>query len=308
MSLSTSVLLRGAVAALSLAAADLPAQVPAPAPAPPPAPGQPQVPPPRTPRADSLRTAYRLDGEGRTTEARTVLAALLAGAPDDSSRAMLHRAIAMSYAFDGDCPNTVKHEQDVIAFWRTREASEPQNAFYQQGEMANEAARVCIDAGRLDESERLYRLGRELGLKEPTPRTHAASLWEYRTEHALARLAARRGRAAEARQHVDSARRILDADTAMARTQRRFLPYLEGYVALYTGDAPAATQHLQRALAERGNENDPFLQYLLAESLERQGRAQEARAAYQLAYDRATAHNPPAAFTRRAARAKLSAR
>jgi tetratricopeptide (TPR) repeat protein len=221
---------------------------------------------------------------------------------------MLHRAIAMSYAFDHDCANTVKHEQDVIAYWRTREATDPQNAFYQQGEMANEAARVCIDAGQLDEAERLYRLGRELGLKEPEPRTHPASLWEYRTEHALARLAARRGRAAEARQHVEAARRILDADTAMARGQRRFLPYLEGYVALYTGDAPAATQHLQRALAERGNENDPFLHYLLAESLERQGRASDARASYQAAYDKATGHNPPAAYTRRAARAKLAAR
>ena len=30
-----------------------------------------------------------------------------------------------------------------------RETAEPQNAFYQQGEMANEAARVCIDAGDL---------------------------------------------------------------------------------------------------------------------------------------------------------------
>ena len=303
MSLLSSLPVRGVLAALALAAA---APVVAPVVAQPPTPGQPQAQPPRSPRTDSLRTAYRLDGEGKTSEARAILGALLAGAPDDSSRAMLHRAIAMSHAFDGDCANAVKHEQDVIAYWRTREAADPQNAFYQQGEMANEAARVCIDAGQLDESERLYRMGRELGLKEPAPRTHPASLWEYRTEHALARLAARRGRAAEARQHVDSARRILDADTAMARGQRRFLPYLEGYVALYTGDAPGATQHLQRALAERGNENDPFLQYLLAESLERQGRAQEARAAYQLAYDRATAHNPPAAFTRPAARRKLA--
>jgi Flp pilus assembly protein TadD len=214
----------------------------------------------------------------------------------------------MSYAFDGDCANAERYERQVMEYWRTREAAEPQNAFYQQGEMANEAARVCIDAGRLDEAERLYRLGRELGLKEPEPRTHPASLWDFRTEHALARLAARRGRADEARRHVAAARRILDADSAMAGAQRRFLPYLEGYVALYTGDAAGAERHLREALAMRGNENDPYFHYLLGEALERQGKAAEARAAYQTAYDRAGGHNPPAAFTRPAARRKLAAR
>jgi tetratricopeptide (TPR) repeat protein len=214
----------------------------------------------------------------------------------------------MSYAFDGHCANAARLEQEVIAYWKTREAAEPQNAFYQQGEMANEAARVCIDAGNLDEAERLYALGRELGLKEPEPRTHPASLWEYRTHHALARLAARRGRAEEARQHVEAARRTLAADPAMARDQQRFLPYLEGYVALYTGDLAAAERHLQATLAIPGNANDPYFHYLLGETYERQGKAEQARAMYQQAYDKAGGHNPPAAFTRPAARRKLSGR
>ena len=38
-------------------------------------------------------------------------------------------------------------EEQVIAYWATRREAEPQNAFYQQGEMANEAGRVCIDNG-----------------------------------------------------------------------------------------------------------------------------------------------------------------
>jgi Flp pilus assembly protein TadD len=69
-------------------------------------------------------------------------------------------------------------------------------------------------------------------------------------------------------------------------------------VALYTGDAAGAERHLREALAARGNENDPYFHYLLGEALERQGKAAEARAAYQTAYDRAGGHNPPAAFTR----------
>ena len=76
----------------------------------------------------------------------------------------------MSYAFDADCANAAKMEDLVIGYWITREQAEPQNAFFQEGEIANEAARVCIDAGDLNTAEKYYRRGTELGLKEPEPR------------------------------------------------------------------------------------------------------------------------------------------
>ena len=110
---------------------------------------------------------------------------------------------------DGDRRNTARYEELVIAFGKTREAEEPQNAFYQQGEMANEAARVCIDVGELDVAERYYLLGSELGLREPEPRTHPKSLWDFRLAHARARLAARRNQADDARRHVAEGRRAL---------------------------------------------------------------------------------------------------
>jgi len=49
------------------------------------------------------------------------------------------------------------------------------------------------------------------------------------------------------------------------------------------------------------------MHYLLAETHERQGNQGRARELYQRAYDLATGHNPPAAFTRPAARKKLAA-
>lgn len=261
---------------------------------------------PRSPRSDSLRQANRLDSEGKTAEARAIFAALAENAPTPLARAQAQRAAALSYAFDGDCRNAIRMEEQVIAYWKTREAEEPQNAFYQQGEMANEAARICIDAGDLRNAERWYRKGRELGLKEPEPRKNPASLWEYRTEHALARIAARRGDATRAARHVAKAQEWLARDTVMAAQQRRFFPYLEGYVALYTGQLATAEAKFTETLALRGNENDPFFHYLLAETYEKQGRAEDARARYQLAFDKAAnGHNPPAAFTRREARKKL---
>jgi tetratricopeptide (TPR) repeat protein len=252
-----------------------------------------------------MQEASRLDTQGQTKEARVIFQRLIDEAPDAAAKAQAQRAMAMSYAFDGDCANTTKYEEMVIAYWVTREQAEPQNAFYQQGEMANEAARICIDVGALDVAEKLYRRGTELGLKEPEPKTHPKSLWDYRLAHALARLAARRGNAAEAQKQVAQARKILDSDTTMARAQERFYPYLTGYVALYTNDLKTAETELNRALAIQGNQSDPFMTLLLAMTYEKLGDSAKAKALYEKSYGLATAHNPPSAFARPYARKKL---
>lgn len=254
----------------------------------------------------STGAATLLDVLGKTADAKKVFQKAIDGAADPQAKANAQRAMAMSYAFDGDCRNTIKFEQMVIDYWTTREQAEPQNAFYQEGEMANEAARVCIDAGDLESAETWYRKGTELGIKEPAPQTHPKSLWEYRLEHALARLAARRGNKAEAEKHVAAARKILDGDSSMAAQQERFFPYLTGYVALYTGDFPRAEADLTKALAAQGNQNDPFYHCLLGMALERQGKKDKAMEMYKKAYALAMAHNPPAAFARPFARKKMA--
>lgn len=253
------------------------------------------------------RQAQALDRDGKGAEARAIWQRLIDNAADPAARAAAQRRMAVSWGFDGNCFGAVKYEEMVIAYWVTREKEEPQNAFYQQGEMANEAARVCIDAGDLATAEKWYRKGAELGNKEPEPRTHPRSLWDYRTAHALARLNARRGNKAEALRQVALARRVLDSDTAMAGPQERYYPYLVGYVALYTNDLKTAEAELTRGLAIRANQNDPFQHYLLAQTYERMGQGDKAKEHYQKAYDLATSHNPPAAFTRTAARKKIAA-
>jgi len=253
----------------------------------------------------AMREASQLDLRGETKQARVMFQKMIDSAPTPAAKAAAQRAMAMSYAFDRDCANTVKYESMVIAYWATREQAEPQNAFYQQGEMANEAARVCIDAGDLAAAEQWYRKGYELGVKEPAPQTHPKSLWDYRLAHALGRLAARKGDKAEAERQIANARRALESDTAMAAQQERFFPYLVGYVALYTNDLPTAEAQFTKAIALRGNEKDPFMHALLAITYERMGRTGEANALYRKAYDMATSHNPPSAFVRPMVREKL---
>jgi hypothetical protein len=242
--------------------------------------------------------AARLDREGATAKARVIWQALIDSATDPAAKAQAQRGMALSYAFDGDCADAVKYETQVLGYWGTREQAEPQNAFYQEGEVADEAARVCLDAGDVATAEQWYRRGDERGAKEPAPATHPRSLWDYRLAHALGRIAARRGDTLEARRQIAAARRILDGDSSMAAHQEQYYPYLLGYVALYTNDLSTAEAQLTRALALRGNERDPFMRCLLAMTYEREGRRAEATAMYQLAYDLATGHNPPAAFVR----------
>jgi tetratricopeptide (TPR) repeat protein len=256
-----------------------------------------------------LREATRLDVEGKHDESRRIFQGLIDSASNPHDKAAAQRAMARSAGFTGDCAMAIRYEELVIGYHQTREQSDPQDAFYQQGEMANEAARICANADALDEAERMYRRGSELGNKEPEPRTHPRALWDFRLEHALARISAQRGDRAEAERHVAAARRALDTiasiDTALARQQERFYQYLPGFVALFTDDTPTAVRELERAAAIRGNDRDPQIHYYLGLAYEKSGQADKARAQFQKAYDLATAHNPPAAYARPHARQKL---
>jgi tetratricopeptide (TPR) repeat protein len=250
-----------------------------------------------------IRGGTQLDLEGKSVEAKALFQKAIDSAASPAAKANAQRAMAMSFAFDGDCKNTGKYEQMVIDYWKTQETDQPANAFYQEGEMANEAARVCIDAGDLDAAETWYRKGHDLGLKEPSISAGRKDLWEFRTEHALARLAARRGNQAEAQKHVTAAKAILDhlktADAALYQQQQVFFPYLTGYVALYTGDYQTALADLQKA-----NVSDPFIQCLIGMTYEKLGDKAKAMDWYRKASD-VGAHNPPAAFAKPFTRKKL---
>jgi len=234
-----------------------------------------------------------LDLMGRSAEAKKYFEKAIQAASTPQARANAERSMALSYAFEGDCANTVKYEQMVLEYFVSV------NDFYNQGEIADEAARVCIDAGKLDEAEKWYKTGHDLGLKQPDITPDRKDLWAFRLEHALGRLAARRGNEAEAAKHVGAAKAILDNDAALAAQQAPFFPYLSGYVDYYLGNYKGALEELQKA-----NQNDPYIQCLIGMTYEKLGDKAQAMEAYSKAA-RTTAHNPPAAFARPFARKKL---
>jgi tetratricopeptide (TPR) repeat protein len=260
----------------------------------------PAQPPGRGPGSELIRQAVQLDLAGKGAEAREILQKAIDMAATPAAKANAERAMAMSWAFEGDCKKTAEYEGKVIAYWVTRETEDPHNAFYQQGEMADEAARVCIDSGDLDSAYEWYKKGHELGLKEPGISADRKALWNYRWEHAQARIAVRRGKKAEAEKHVAATKAALEEMTELRRQQEAFFPYLTGYVAFYSGDYEKALADLQNA-----NQNDPFIQCLIGQTYEKMGDREKAMEFYKKA-SATNAHNPPAAYARPFARKKLS--
>jgi tetratricopeptide (TPR) repeat protein len=256
-----------------------------------------QTPPPDRggPGSELIRQGAQLDLAGKPTEARPIFQRAIDTAPNPAAKANAQRAMAMSWAFEGNCKKTAEYEGMVIDYWKTQEKEDPGRAFYQEGEMANEAARVCIDNGDLDTAAELYKRGFELGMKEPNIAAGRKDLWNYRWEHAQARIAARRGNKAEAEKHIAAARNVLEdlkqSDPKLYEQQASFLPYLTGYVALYTGNYKEALEDLQKA-----NQKDAFIQCLIGMSYEKLGEKAKAFDAYRQAAAEARAHNPPAAF------------
>ncbi|HML18255.1 MAG TPA: tetratricopeptide repeat protein [Bryobacteraceae bacterium] len=241
----------------------------------------------------------QLDLDGKGAEARVVFQKAIDSATSPSAKANAQRAMAMSWAFEGNCKKTGEYEQMVIDYWVTREHDSPGNAFYQEGEMADEAARVCIDSGDLEAAAQWYQRGHDFGLKEPNISADRQALWDFRWEHSKARIAARRGNRAEAEKHVAAAKSALDRMTGLRSQQEPFFPYLTGYVAFYLGDYKTALADLQKT------DQDPFIECLLGQTYEKLGDRGKAMEYYRKAAA-ARGHNPPAAYGIPFAKRKLN--
>lgn len=228
-----------------------------------------------------------LDVKGEYKDARKYFQRAIDVATIPQDKAIAQRSMAMSYAFEGDCKKTGEYEQKVIDYWVS------EKKFFEQGEAADEVARVCIDAGDLDAAEKWYRKGHDAGLKELEIKPDRTDLWAFRWEHAQARLAARRGNADEAQKHVVAAKEILDKGTNPQ--QAPFFFYLVGYVAFYSGDYAAALVAFEKA-----NQNDPFIQCMIGETYDKMGEKEKATPFYAKAAA-TTAHNPPGAYAHRVA-------
>jgi tetratricopeptide (TPR) repeat protein len=233
-----------------------------------------------------------LDWMGKGKDARKHFEKAIEAADTPEHKAPAQRAMAVSYAFERNCGKAIEYEQQVFDYYGNKKQ------FFEQANVANEGARICLDSGDLAAAEKWYKLGYDTGMKEPDIKPARQDLWEFRLENAQARIAARRGNPSEAEKHVDAAKAILDKGKIPEQAQ--FLPSLKGYVAFYAKDYQSALAAFMEA-----NQNDPAVQCMIAQSYEKMGQKAKASEHYHKAFLSAS-HNPPAAYAVPLARKKLS--
>src|SRR5579871_4980043 len=232
-----------------------------------------------------------LDLQGNYAEAREHLTKAIDLAPPDS-KAQALRAMAFSYAFEGNANKAAEFEKQVF------DARIAKNDSVPAAETCNELARIFLESGDSDHAYKWYKMGYDMVGRKPDLSDADKNLWLFRWESAQARIAARRGKADEAQQHVAAAKAALDK--ANNPDQLRFYPYLTGYVAFYSGDFKTAIADLQKA-----DLHDSFILALLGEAYEKAGNAAEAKDYYRKVLE-INNHNPTNAFARPLAKKKLA--
>lgn len=232
-----------------------------------------------------------LDLQGKYADARQHLAKAIQLASQEQAVQAL-RVMAVSYAFERNTDKASEYERrafDMQYNW---------NKYADAGGTADELARIYLESGDYDNAFQWYQTGHLTALKIPNLTPAQKDLWEFRWEGAQARIAARRGQADKAKQHLAAAKALIDKGDNP--DQAIFYPYLAGYVAFYTGDDATAIKQLQQA-----NQKDPLVLCLQAQAYEKFGDKAHARQFYEQILAINT-HNPANAFARPVAKQKLA--
>jgi tetratricopeptide (TPR) repeat protein len=226
-----------------------------------------------------------LDLMGEYDQARAEFSKAIAAAPP-KMRPRALKMMAISYAFTCQPGESEKYEQQAF------DQQIGEKDFYAAGETADELARIYIECGKLDAAQKWYQKGHDTGLEQPNITEAGKALWDFRLQHALARIAARRSQRAEAEKHVAAAKALLAKGYKWQKQQEQYLPYLTGYVSFYLGDYKAALSDFQKA-----NQRDPFILSLIAQTYEKLGDKAQAMTYFRKVLQ-SSAHNPPNAFAR----------
>jgi Flp pilus assembly protein TadD len=246
-----------------------------------------------SPRSFAARIALgrALDLDGRHADARRHLEQALMLSPTDEDRTDALTTLGISYAFEAKAEDAARYYQ------RAFDADIQRNDRGAAAGRANALGRIYLESGNLQKAEQWYTTGFETSREIPELRASQAALWEMRRHNALGRIEARRGNRAAAAEHAAAVKGLMD--TPGLENQRVFYPYLLGYLAFFAKQYQQAADELLR-----GDQSDPFVLGLIAQSYQRLG--DRARAAeYYRKVLAVPVHNINAAFSRPQARAFL---
>ena len=165
-----------------------------------------------------------LDLSGQYAEARTHLTEAIRRAPVGAHNQAM-TTMAISWAFEGRADESLKFLEPVYK----QQLADQDGAG--AAATANFTGRLLLETGDSVKARKWYELGiqhaREISALPQADR----DLWELRWLHAAARLAAREGKADEARKHVASFEQIMQK-RGRASEDNEIYRYLLGYVSL----------------------------------------------------------------------------
>jgi tetratricopeptide (TPR) repeat protein len=245
-----------------------------------------------SPRSFYARIALgrALDLDGRHADARRHLEEALKLAPEQERTDAL-TTLGISYAFEAKADEAARYYQ------RAFDADVQRNDREAAAGRANALGRIYLESGNLQKAEQWYTTGFETSRKIPELRASQAALWEMRRHNALGRIEARRGNRAAANEHVAAVKGLLG--TPGLENQRLFYPYLVGYIAFFAKQYQQAADELLR-----GDQSDPFVLGLIAQSYEKLGDRAKAGEYYRKVLA-LPLHSINSAFSRPQARAFL---
>jgi tetratricopeptide (TPR) repeat protein len=224
-----------------------------------------------------LAMGIALDLKGDYAEARKHIAHAIKLANADQEPQAL-RSMGIAWAFASNGKEAEKYHRQVFDM-RIAKLD-----YVGAAEIANEIARILLETGNVNNANAWYEKGHSTALRKTDLKPEEKDLWDFRWEHAQARIAARNGNAEAAQKHVAAAKAILDKRTN--KEQEPFYPYLTGYVAFYAKDYKTALAELSKA-----NQKDPFILALMAQAYEATGDKAKAQESWQKVLE-SNAHNP----------------
>jgi Flp pilus assembly protein TadD len=238
-----------------------------------------------------LALGIALDLQGQYAEARTHLNEAIRRAPAGARNQAL-TAMAISYAFESRAADALKFLEPVY----TQQLADQDLSG--AAATANAIGRMYLETSDIANARRWYDNGGQCGKKIAGLPAPDQDLWELRWLHAQARIAARDGKADEARKYVGQFEQVMQRRGKLA-DDNEIYRYLLGYVAYYLKDYDRAIGELAK-----GNLADPFMSNLLGMAYEAKGDMNNARQYYRRTLE-LNAHTLQNAIARPHARAKV---
>ena len=225
---------------------------------------------PRTARLEAFLAGHDLL-KGQYASARAKYEAVEKGLPKGSAPFAIRFGVTFSHLYEGNVDAALESLRTYLAEYKAGGLDQQ----FPEVFIWNAMARINLENGRLDEAMKSYEKGYESvpGSKLPEDQKQT---WLGRLRHGKARVLAKMGKHQEAWAEAEAVRKMIEDGGDAAKQYWPAYHYLAGYVKLEAGEYAAAVEHL-----EKTDQKNPFDTLLLARALEKAGKKDEAKKAYQ---------------------------